>query len=224
MFVFRKGTGLLLRSSFSRVLLVAVLVSSVGHPQDLRVSERYPGALLSKHLAFADTELYVSADAVISARDGNYIALVYYQPYPEGSTDRYTSYALLRPGSVGYEVVLDTVASDSGTFGHERPFLYEVGGIELVAFSTCYRGCRYSFFRVGDQPVPIPLEEYELLGPDEHFGGRGDIYRFENEALIVSRRISREGDASCCPSGGAMEISYVLVGDSFQISDATRTE
>lgn len=204
--------------------LVGVLLSSVGHTQDLRVGERYPGASLSGNLPGADTGLYISVDAVISSSAGEYIALVYYQPYPGASSDRYASYALLKRNEEGYEVILDTVASDSGTQGHERPFLYDVVGTELVVFSRCYRGCRYSFFRLDDRPVPIALEEYDLPDPDEHFEGRGDVYRFEDEELIVSRQVSRVGDPSCCPSGGTVDISYVLEGDSFHISAANRTE
>lgn len=205
-------------------LLVIAFFSSVGHPQDLRVSERYPGVSLSRHLATAQTDLYLSIDAVISSRGGQYVALVYYQPYPQGSTDRYTSYALLKPEREGYRVLIDTVASDSGTFGHESPFLYEVAGTELVAFSRCYRGCSYSFFRLDDQLTPIGIEDYDLPDTREYFEGRGDVYRFEDNELVVSRRISRIGDASCCPTGGTVEISYRLAGDSFEISGATRTE
>lgn len=206
------------------VLVAALLPGGVGYSQDVRVAERYPGVSLSRRLPGADTELYLRIDTAISSRAQDYSALVYYQRYPAPSRERYTSYALLNRVGDDYRVVLDVVAADSGAFDHELPVLYESGGVELVAFSSCYRGCMYSFFRLDDQAVPIGFEEYTLSDPKEYFGGRGDVYRFEPEALIISRRISREGDAACCPSGGKVDISYVLAGDTFRIGDVTRTE
>lgn len=224
MLAYRKGKRRLLPDPLRSALLIVAFVSPLGLAQDIRVEELFPGVPLSKHLIFADTELYVSVDARINSRRGAYVALIYYQPYPEGSSDRYTSYALLERIGNEYKVLLDAVASDGGAFGFEEPFVYEVGGTELVVFSMCYRGCKYSFFSLDDQPVPIAVQEYDRLNEDEHFEGRGDVYRFEDGELVISRRISRTGDPSCCPSGGTLQISYVLIGNSFQISDATRTE
>lgn len=204
-------------------LLMSALAGCIAHAQEARVADRYPGAALTRHLGDVG-ELYITTDAVITSRDGEYIALVYHQPYPQGSGDRHTSYALLKRQGRTHAVAASVVASDSGSFTHERPFLYTVDEAELVAFPACFRGCAYTFFRLGENPTLVSVEPYDRLGPGEHFAGRGDVYRFNAEGLVISRMVSRSGDPSCCPSGGTLDISYALVGDTFRISSATRSE
>lgn len=205
-------------------LLTAPMGCSIDYAQDAGGADRYPGALLTRHLGDAGGDLYVTTDAVINSIDGEYFALVYHQPYPQASGDRHTSYALLKREGSTHKVVFDAVASDSGPFTHESPFLYKVDGAELVAFSACYRGCTYTFIRLGDHPAPVSVEPYDRLGAGEQFTGRGDVYRFNPGGLVISRMVSRAGDPSCCPSGGTLNISHTLVGNQFRISSATRTE
>ncbi len=204
--------------------LFALLVIPSALAQDARVEELFPGVERSKRLPGADTPLFVATQNTIDARTGQFVALTYYQHYPGGSGLRQGSYALLKRTGGGYVVLLDTLADDGGSsLRYEVPFRYEVSGVELVVYAICYRGCRYSFYRLADPPSAIEIQAYNGLRDGESFVHR-DPFRFDSAGLGRTRNVSRREEPICCPSGGSVHISYRLEGDSFMISEAVRTE
>jgi len=207
-------------------LLVTATLSLSISAQEVLVDELFPNAQLSKHLINADTELYISAFSRLESDGKKYVALTYYQPYPIDSSLRYVSYALLEQVGEKYEVRFDQVANDgagSGS-GHKEPFLYKVNNAKLIVFSTCYRGCGFTFYRIGTAPIQIPLAAYDGFDANESFNGRHNIYNFNESGLSIIYRVALTGDASCCLSGGNIEIFYELEGNRFEISKVNRSE
>lgn len=210
----------------SLVVVVAVLWSSNASTQDELLESLLPGVQLAGHFASPETDLYVSAYSRIESAGREYIALTYYEPYPDSPTLRDISFAL--PERVGdeYRLRIDEVAVDGAGSGLElqKPFLYTVDAQDLVVFQVCYRGCRYSMYRLNPAPGRITIEEYVGLGADESFTGRGDTSHFDASGFSTAFNLARIGDASCCPSGGTLNVFYVLRGDRFRISRVEREE
>jgi hypothetical protein len=210
----------------SRVLVfvVAALLDSIVCAQDQLLSDLFPDVELTRYFANSATDLYVSAYARIESRGKQYVALTYYEPYPNAPRLRYVNYALLELVGEEYAVRLDQVATDDGSGqGFQNPFLYTVDAADLVVFSRCYRGCRYSFFRLNTTPIQVTLQDYDDLSADESLSGNGD-YRFDDSGLSALFRVARSGDPTCCPSRGTLHIFYELRGNQFQIARAERKE
>lgn len=75
----------------------------------------------------------------------------------------------------------------------------------------------------GTAPIEILVEMHDGLDAGERFSGRGDEYRFDEQGLFATHSVARDGDPSCCPSGGTIEISYELDGDRFSVTRAERS-
>lgn len=204
---------------------MAILANPSIRAQDEPLKDLFPGVEFSRHLADAGTDLYASTYSRIESNGKEYVALIYYQPYANAARLRYVSYALLEVVGTEYRLLLDHVAADDGSgLEFRKPFLYTVDAADLVVFSRCYRGCRYSFFRLDTPAAQVTLQSYEGLGAGESFSGRGDIYRFDDSGLSAAFNVERTGDASCCPSGGTVRVFYELRGNQFQISRVERNE
>lgn len=213
-----------LATSKVSAVLVAALWSASASAQDELLESLFPGVQLAEHFASPETDLHVSAYSRIESRGKEYIALTYYEPYPNNPDLRYVSFALLERVGEEYRARIDQVAADGAGSGLEfqKPFLYTVDADDLVVYPSCHRDCRYSFFRLGAAPSRVTVEEYSGLASDESFAGRGDSSHFNASGFSTTFNIARSGDASCCPSGGTLTISYVLRGDRFQISGVER--
>jgi hypothetical protein len=221
----RSGHELDASTSNLLVVLVAALWNSSAGAQDELLKDLFPGVQLTEHFANAGTDLHASAYSRVEFEGKEYVALTYYEPYPNSPGLRYVSFALLERVGQEYRVRLDQVAADDGSgLEFEKPFLYTVDAEDLVVFPTCYRGCRYSFFRLDTTPTRVTVEDYSGLSADESFSGRGDSHFFGASALSATFNVSRRGDASCCPSGGTLSVFYELRGDRFQISRVERSE
>src|SRR5690606_12635117 len=77
------------------VVLVAALWNSSVGAQDEPVKDQFPGALLTGHFADAGTDLYTGAYSRIEVEGREYIALTYYEPYPDMPDILHVGFALL---------------------------------------------------------------------------------------------------------------------------------
>ena len=206
-------------------LMVASSSSSVC-AQDELLRDLFPGVKFSRHLGDARADLFLGAYARIESSGKEFVALTYYEPYPNAPGLRYVSYALLELTGTEYKLALDYVAADGAGSGVDFPssFLYTTDAQDLVVFPMCYRGCRYTFFRLGAKPTQVTLQSFDGLGANETYSGTGDTYRFEEGGLSAVFDVARSGDATCCPTGGSVRVLYVLRGNQFQISSVERSE
>lgn len=215
--------GLGSTSKLLAVLVTALWNCSAGAQDPLK--DLFPGARLTEHFTNPGTDLFVGAYSRIESHGTEYIALTYYEPYPNSPRLRFVSLALLQRVREEYRTMLDQVATDDGSgLEFQKPFLYGVDGKDLVVFPTCYRGCRYSFFRLDHKPTRVTVEDYVGLDANESFSGRGDSSHFDASGFSTTFSIARPGDAACCPSGGSLNVFYELRGDRFQISRVDRQE
>ena len=151
------------------------------------------------------------------------MALTYYQPYPNAPSLRFVSYALLEVVDEEYRLRLDHLATEDGSGRSFPEPLYDVDTADLVVFPSCYRGCGYALFRLDTTPTQVTLQAYDGLRPEESFPGPGE-YRFDESGLSATFRVALAGDATCCPSGGTVDVFYELRGNQFEISSVERNE
>lgn len=203
---------------------IATTLTSSASAQDELLKDLFQGVEFSRHIPNAGTDLYARTYSRFESRGREYVALTYYQPYPNFPRQHYVSYALLERVGEEYKLRLDHVAADDGAqMEYEKPFLYTVDTEDLVVFSLCYRGCNYSFFRLDATASKVTLQGYDGLSAGETFSGRGDVFRFDESGLSATFNVALEGDAACCPSGGKLQVFYELRGNQFQIARAERS-
>ncbi len=207
-------------------LLVAASSTSSVRAQDEPLEDLFPGVKFSRHLGDSRADLVLGAHARIESGGKGYIALTYYEPFPKYPALRNVSYALLESVGTEYKLALEYLAADGAGSGLEfpPPFLYTVDAQGLVVYPMCYRGCSYAFFRLGAKPTQVTLQRFDGLRAGESLTGRGDTYRFEKGGLSVTYDVARSGDASCCPTGGSVQVLYRLRGNQFQILGVERSE
>jgi hypothetical protein len=206
-------------------LLLAAVSASNACARDELLKDLFPGVRFSRYAGDDGSDLFATAQARFESGGRQYVALTYYQPYPEAPRLRFASFALLELADREYKLVLDHRAADDGSgLEFPSPFLYTVGAQDLVVFPECYRGCHYSFFRLDAKPTPVTLQVFDGLAAEESFSGRGDLYRFEKSGLSATFNVARTGDAACCPGGGTLQVFYVLRGNQFRISRVERNE
>ena len=215
------------KAAFSlRLVVFAMAAASTSNAcaQEELLKDLFPGVAFSRYLDDAEADLFASSYARIESDGREFVALTYYQPYPNAPRLRVVSYALLEVTGEDFTLRLDQLATDDGS-GREfrRPFLYSVDSEDLVVFPSCYRGCGYSFFRVDTSPTEVTLESYDGLSAEESFPGPGD-FRFDDSELSATFRVARPGDATCCASGGTLDVFYELRGNQFEISRVERNE
>jgi hypothetical protein len=205
------------------VLVAAGLSTSSVCAQDELLDDLFPGIEFSRYLGDATAELYADTYARIEANGKTYVALTYYEPYPNSPSLRSVSYALLEVIGEDYRLWIDHMASDGAGSGlsFPEPFLYSVNTVALVVFPGCYRGCTYTFFRLDSTPTQVTLQEYDGLSAEESFPGPGD-YRFDDSGLSATFRVALPGDATCCASGGTLDVFYELRDNRFRISKVER--
>jgi len=168
-----------------------------------------------------------------TVNNSDYIALNYYEAYPENSKNNFLSIALFKVYNGKPAKLLDKNIIDMGSPDvFESPFLFKSQNSYFIIFPRCEgKGIFYTYhiYRIRDEINEIAIDDYysnpkinTLLKKDEHIYCHGPDYSFQNENIYGEIAVYKKTDPCCCPTRGKISFVYRYEDNVFKIVEASR--
>jgi len=224
---------MIMNTTIKFIFLFIFLFFNLVFASEILVSTIFGNIKLTERYNEPNTELYIEIMEPLIYKRKEYIALTYYEPYPNSIGLRYVSNAVLERNGDNYKVIIDQLVNDGASKISDRykhkAFIYEMGNSDLLVFSSYFRGYKYAFYILKPFPIEVKIQPYQnnklvlpFLKNDELLGMSSDLYNLNKDGILVNVNISTELDPTCCPSRGNLDVAYRLINNKLEIVKVNR--